>query len=231
MQSLLVFPLLKGDGAPVGALTVAARAPERFVHHRREMLALVVGQLGIKLDLAQAHERLRGLASRDGLTGLNNHRTFQQGLGQALARAERRKAPLSLLLVDIDHFKPLNDTHGHPFGDTVLKAVARVIERAGRRTDLAARYGGEEFALILEDSDAKGAAGVAERVRTEIEALRFEGKPARVTVSVGLAVHPEQASTQAELIARADAALYTAKKRGRNQVCAWQPAESNDEPA
>lgn len=229
MQSLLIFPLLKGDGAPVGALTVAAREPGRFVHHRREMLSLIGGQLGIKLDLAQVHERLRGLASQDGLTGLGNRRTFQRELGLAIARAERRNAPLSLLIIDLDHFKPLNDTYGHPFGDTVLRAVARVIERAGRRTDLAVRYGGEEFALVLEDSDAAGAAGVAERVRAEIEALRFDDKPARVTASVGLAVHPDDASTQAELVAQADAALYTAKNRGRNQVCT--AAESNDRPA
>lgn len=242
LQSLLVLPLSRADGNPVGALTVGARAADRFTGPRRDMLELIADQLGVKLDLAQAHDRLRGLATIDGLTGLSNHRTFQQAFDKMIARARRRKSPLCLLIVDIDHFKALNDGHGHPFGDEVLRAVAQVIGQAGRAVDLAARYGGEEFAVILEDSDADGGRRVAERIRAEIEGLRFGGEsetvgassdaPAaaadeagprgvRVTASVGLASLPDDATSKAILIELADKALYAAKRRGRNQVCAW----------
>lgn len=226
MKSLLVLPLRRADGGPVAALTVASRAPEQFIAHRRAMLELIAEQLGTKLDLAQAHERLRSLATIDGLTGLNNHRTFQQGFAQMIARARRNNGPLCLLLIDIDHFKTVNDEHGHPFGDAVLRAVAQVIGRAGRSVDLAARYGGEEFAVILEDSDAEGGRRVAERVRAEIEALRFDIDSVRVTASIGLASLPSDATSQAVLIELADKALYAAKHRGRNQVRAWADAAS-----
>lgn len=222
MQSLLVLPLRTADGSPIGALTVASRAPERFVAHRREMLQLVAEQMGITLDLAQAHERLRGLASTDGLTGLTNHRTFQQGLSNMIARAQRRESPLCLLIVDLDNFKTLNDTHGHPFGDTVLRSVAACVQRLSRAVDLVARYGGEEFAAVLEDSDADGGRLMAERMRKGIEALRFEVDGARVTASVGLTAWPRDANTQAQLIEQADKALYEAKRRGRNQVVTWR---------
>ena len=222
MQSLLVLPLRKADGSPVGAVTVASRAPDRFTAHRREMLQLVTEQMGITLDLAQAHERLRGLASTDGLTGLSNHRTFQQGFSNMIARARRRESTLCLLMIDLDNFKALNDAHGHPFGDSVLRDVAGCVQRISRTVDLVARYGGEEFAVVLEDSDADGGLLMAERIRTGIEALRFEIESARVTASVGLTAWPRDATTQSELIEQADKALYEAKSRGRNRVCNWR---------
>lgn len=224
LESLLVLPLSRRGGGPVAALTVGARAPGYFVAHRRSMLELIAEQLGIKLELAQAHERLRSLATVDGLTGLNNHRTFQQGFEQMIARARRANGPLCLLLIDIDHFKRLNDAHGHPFGDEVLRAVAQTIGRAGRTVDLAARYGGEEFAVILEGSDAEGGRRVAERIRSEIEGLRFDIESVRVTASIGLASLPSDATSKAVLLELADKALYAAKHRGRNQVVAWTDA-------
>lgn len=222
MQSLLVLPLRKVDGSPIGALTVASRAPDRFVAHRREMLQLVTEQMGITLDLAQAHERLRNLASTDGLTGLSNHRTFQQGLSNMIDRARRRESSLCLLIVDLDNFKALNDAHGHPFGDAVLRSVAVCVQRLSRTVDLVARYGGEEFAVVLEDSDLDGACLMAERIRAGIEALRFEVDGATVRASVGLTQWPKDAETQAQLIDQADKALYEAKRLGRNQVCTWR---------
>ena len=229
MQSLLVLPLCTADGSPVGALTVASQTPDRFVAHRREMLQMVAEQLGIALDLAQAHERLRGLANTDGLTGINNHRTFQHGLVNMIARAQRRESTLCLLIIDLDNFKALNDAHGHPFGDTVLRAVASCVLRASRGVDLVARYGGEEFAVVLEDSDAVGGRQMAERIRAGIEAIRFEIEGAVVTASVGLTAWPRDATLPAKLIENADKALYEAKRRGRNRVCAWR--DLKDTPA
>ena len=124
--------------------------------------------------------------------------------------------------MDIDHFKQLNDTYGHPFGDEVLKRVAAILGSAARKVDLAARYGGEEFALLLEDSDGDGGRQIAERVRREIEELVIPNEThgdVRVTISMGLSSYPTDGTDKDELIAHADQALYLAKHNGRNRVC------------
>lgn len=225
MRSLFVVPLKKAEGGPpIGALTVAARAEGAFGPAHRAVLELVAAQVAVKLDLARAHEQIREMATTDGLTGLTNHRTFQQAFDNMLARARRRQSTLCLILTDIDHFKRLNDTYGHPFGDEVLRGVARVLGAAVRDVDLAARYGGEEFALILEDSDEEGGRLLAERIRQEVERLTFTHDPkgqVSVTLSLGLASWPHDGDSKVEIIARADQALYHAKHGGRNQVRTW----------
>ena len=224
MRSLLILPLMRGGASPVGALTVAARVEGAFAT-RQHTLELIASQLAVKLDSAQAHERIQELASVDGLTGLANHRVFQQAFDNMLVRARRQKSPLGLVLLDIDQFKRLNDTHGHPFGDVVLKGVARVLGTAVRKVDLAARYGGEEFALLLEGSDLDGVRRLVERIRSEVETLRFEAPEGRgqvqVTLSAGLTAFPADGEGKAELIDRADKALYHAKEAGRNRAVAW----------
>ena len=223
LRSLLVLPLMKGDERnpePMGALTVAARDEGVLAGPHRDLLELIAGQVAVKLDLARAHEQIREMATIDGLTGLNNHRTFQQAFDKMLHRAVRRASQLAMLLTDIDHFKRLNDNYGHPFGDEVLRGVSRVLSDAVRQIDLAARYGGEEFALLLEDSDLENAQQVAERIRAEVEALTFQHEkgPVKVTLSLGVAVFPEHGREKAELIQNADTALYRAKESGRNRV-------------
>ncbi|MGV1097878.1 diguanylate cyclase [Thiovibrio sp. JS02] len=227
-SSLLVVPLLREEGEAVGALTVAAVEAEVFSQARQEILELIAAQVAVKIDLGQAHEQINRLATTDGLTGLSNHRTFQHGFDMMLKREERRSGSLSLLLCDIDYFKKINDTYGHPFGDKVLKGVAEVLRGAVRSVDLVARYGGEEFAIVLEDSSEKGGAQMAERIRQEIEKLvfRHEGQPVRVAMSLGLAVYPRHGAEKSLLIARADQALYRAKQQGRNRVVLWR-----EEPA
>ena len=188
------------------------------------MLQLIAGQVAVKLDLSNAHEQIREMAMVDGMTGLKNHRTFQQAFDTMLVRASRRRDALCLILMDIDHFKQLNDTYGHPFGDEVLKKVAKILGSAARKVDLAARYGGEEFTLILEDSDADGGRQIAERIRTEIEALRIpneEHGDVAVTISMGISSYPRDGEEKDELITHADQALYLAKQTGRNRVCDW----------
>lgn len=224
MRSLLIVPLSKPDGETIGALTVASREQGAFASPNREMLELIGGQVAVKLDLASAHEQIREMATTDGLTGLTNHRTFQQAFSTMLSRADRREDPLCFILTDIDHFGNLNNTYGHPFGDEVLRQVAGVLHRAVRKIDLAARYGGEEFAVILEGSDLEGGRALAERIRTEIEALVFHHETkgeVRLTSSFGVAAFPGDGESKEDLIAHADLALYHAKANGRNRVEAF----------
>lgn len=223
-SSLLVLPLQKEKGEATGALTVAAKEAEVFTRSRQEILELIAAQVAVKIDLGQAHEEINRLATIDGLTGLINHRTFQHGFEVMLAREGRRAGTLSLLLCDIDHFKKINDTHGHPFGDKVLREVADILRRAIRSVDLAARYGGEEFVLVLEGSAEQGGFQMAERIRQEIEKTVFyhDKEPVRITLSLGMAVYPEHAVNKERLISLADQALYRAKEQGRNQVVTWK---------
>ena len=230
LRSLLVLPLAEEGEAPVGALTVACRDPDVFTPPRRDLLALIGDQLGTKLVLARAHEAIHEMATTDGLTGLANHRVFQQAFDNMTERMRRQPGQICLLLTDIDHFKNINDTYGHPYGDQVLKSVAWVISRAARHGDLAARYGGEEFAVLLEGSDREGGRQMAERIRADIEALdlSFEGAPVRVTLSLGVAAWPDDGEGKVEVIARADQALYGAKHGGRNRVMTWSEVSRNE---
>ncbi|NNL76715.1 MAG: GGDEF domain-containing protein [Desulfobacterales bacterium] len=172
--------------------------------------------------LKDANEKLRELALRDGLTGLYNHRYFQELMDNELSRARRYKKPISLVLLDLDHFKKINDTYGHPVGDIVLKEVSKSIKNTIRESDTAARYGGEEFAIVLPETDLKGAAIVAERLRRAVERQRIDAKGINVgvTISVGAACYQASAGTKekSEIIASADNALYSSKHTGRNKI-------------
>jgi diguanylate cyclase (GGDEF)-like protein len=159
------------------------------------------------------------------MTGLSNHGRFQDVLATKIAAADRTGLSLSLLLMDIDRFKNINDTYGHPAGDEVIRGLARVLESHGRHgTDLAARYGGEEFCLVLDDTDAEGAAVVADRLRQtfreEIFVYRDGTKPVtfHCTVSIGIACYPDDGGSQTELIENADRALYVSKESGRDRT-------------
>ncbi len=222
-RSLLVIPLPDEDNIPIGCLVAASASAGIFTLNRREILEIIAAQIAIKVKLGQAHEQLSLLATTDGLTGLANHRAFQHGCGVMLERARRNKTPLCLILGDLDHFKNINDRFGHPFGDKVLKKVAAVIADSGREVDLAARYGGEEFALVLENCDLKGGLLMSERVRDKISRLNlFNGdKQVSLTISLGIAVFPENCGDQSGLIELADQALYRAKRAGRNRTIVW----------
>ena len=232
MRSALIIPLQISTEDPIGVLMLAAEVQGAFVSPAQEMLQLIAGQVAVKLDLSNAHEQIREMAMVDGMTGLKNHRTFQQAFDTMLERASRKRDALCLILMDIDRFKQLNDTYGHPFGDEVLKRVARILGSAARKVDLAARYGGEEFTLILEDSDEDGGRQIAERIRREIELLRIpneEHGEVAVTISMGIASYPRDGDDKDELITHADQALYLAKQTGRNRVCDWsEVVEASD---
>ena len=172
-------------------------------------------------ELEAAKEKLSRLAVTDGLTGLFNYRAFRHHLRLEISRSRRFGLPLSLLMVDIDHFKRFNDTHGHPMGDRLLAGLAKLFRANLRDVDIPARYGGEEFAVILPGTDKKAACLVAEKLRRLVAeaALLGEGSPKvqPTTVSLGVATRPQDTDEEETLIRLADDALYAAKKAGRNQ--------------
>jgi two-component system cell cycle response regulator len=178
--------------------------------------------LHLRIQKALDHARTRRLASTDGLTEVYNHRTFQERLNQEIARADRYRRPLSVLMIDVDHFKVYNDTCGHPQGDIVLQDLARLLREMSRTSDTVARYGGEEFAIILPETDSVGAQKIAQRLREQVEGYAFPGKDlmpgGTLTISIGVATHVPAGSKDA-LLQAADTALYTAKREGRNRVC------------
>ncbi|WP_290579988.1 diguanylate cyclase [Ketobacter sp.] len=173
-------------------------------------------------ELEQANQLLRDLNTKDDLTGLRNRRFLNEALPNEYRRAYRDKAPLSILLLDIDYFKQLNDTYGHQFGDHCLCAAGRLLEDCTRRPpDIAVRYGGEEFVIVLPNTDLDGALTVAEKIRSAFEkqVIRHAGQSARVTVSIGLASEtPLQRDEHEALLRMADDLLYQAKANGRNRV-------------
>lgn len=176
------------------------------------------------LKLGDTLEALRKLATRDQLTGLLNRREFDRIIAEEEARSVRFGHPLSLVMVDIDRFKSINDTHGHPVGDVVLREVARRLAQEVRLVDRAVRFGGEEFALIIMESDRDAALDAARRVCVAIErepVMVSETQPLEVTVSAGVATMPHDAKSSRELVAAADKALYVAKASGRNQAAAF----------
>jgi two-component system cell cycle response regulator len=167
--------------------------------------------------------RLEALAHTDPLTHLLNRRALTIRLVAELERVRRYNSPLTMLMIDLDHFKQVNDTYGHLVGDEVLRGIAMILQRSVRSVDMVARYGGEEFVVVLPETGETGAVAFAERIRQRVEQHCFElqrAAPARVTVSIGVSSFPAPHVESAEdLFARADAALYRAKERGRNQVC------------
>jgi diguanylate cyclase (GGDEF)-like protein len=192
------------------------------IYDDRGRLAAVVETLRDMTDEKLAQIALEQLATRDGLTGLANRRCFDETLHAEWTRALRQRQPLSLLMVDVDNFKAYNDANGHLGGDECLKRIATAVASEMRANDLVARYGGEEFAVILPNQSLKGAASVAERIRTRVEQLQVPNRLApgeHVTVSIGAATaiaSPDNSAS--ELVAIADAALYRAKHMGRNRI-------------
>lgn len=166
--------------------------------------------------LQEANSKLSELASLDGLTQLRNRRAFEERLADEERRWRRHGGELSLVLLDIDHFKSYNDTYGHPKGDEVLRHFGRLLKRSLRSADFAARYGGEEFAVILPNTDHAGAMVVAEQLRRAIETATWEDR--QITASIGVATLSEQVSTIEALVDHADRALYASKQAGRNRV-------------
>jgi len=191
----------------------------QWSQHYETFFGQIADQLAIGVTNARLYKRVERQATTDGLTNLFNHRTGQEKLTEQLRLAERYQRNLAVVMMDIDHFKSINDTYGHPVGDTVLKAVAQLIRRDCRDVDIPVRYGGEEFLLVLPEVNQEGAVVVAERLRKTLqrEIIFHDEVQLSITASIGVAAYPEDAEGH-HLLELADKALYLSKRMGRNQV-------------
>ena len=220
----LAIPLRAGDRA-IGALQVCRAGP--VSDESVKVVELLVASVVVALQNAHLYQETQRLAITDPLTGLSNYRHFHEQLNLEVQRARRMEYPVGLIIMDLDHFKLVNDRHGHPVGDSVLRQVAEQLRLSLRSTDVVGRLGGEEFAAILPGIGRKEVGIVAEKIRRAVEELPpFQGgmtsEIGRVTLSVGgTSLDPD--SVDAELlVSYADQALYEAKRNGRNQVCLWK---------
>jgi diguanylate cyclase (GGDEF)-like protein len=222
----MAHPLRAADdeGRVTGIVSVG-RHDKPFSDGERDLFHYLAGQAAVSVENVGLHETVERQAVTDELTGLSNRRRFQETLAGEVARAQRFDQGLGLVMLDIDDFKQVNDTYGHQQGDVVLREVARVLRDSSRAIDLPARYGGEELAVVLPGTDLEGAYDLAERVREGIEALEFpledetgERRTIRITASLGAAALGEAIEDMRELVAAADAALYRAKRAGKNQT-------------
>lgn len=206
---------LKLDQTSLGSIVVCRELPfaEKEIHSLENLLCALVYPLRNALTYKSAVE----MASRDPLTGVHNRMALSSSLQREVDLAQRQELPLSLLVIDIDHFKTFNDRHGHAFGDDVLVAVSQTIANTVRRSDLLFRYGGEEFVVLASHTDELGAKLLAERIRENVAGLQtVRGRGIDITVSVGVARMYDQEDAEA-FFERADKALYSAKKNGRNR--------------
>lgn len=215
-------------------LKTLKKSADRFgtgdLSHRAAIVtADELGQLTVAFNimaenLEKTQKELKILSTHDSLTGLNNRKEFHRYLQEELERSKRYDCPLSLLMLDIDFFKNINDTYGHQAGDLILSDIANLLKRECRIVDQISRYGGEEFTIILPETSASGALIIAERIRKLVANTTFfvgPGQEISVTLCVGVAVYKEDATTENALISAADEALYAAKHAGRNRVCSY----------
>lgn len=223
--SVLVVPLFVRNRV-LGSLQFFGERVDSFSREDAQLLWVLSLVAESMLARDYSNETLLRFAFTDFLTGLKTRGYFEQQLDMELARAERRGTPVALIMIDIDHFKRLNDTRGHHAGDLVLRDLATILTRDLREVDTAARFGGEEFILLLPETDQQGAKLVAQRLRSAVEQANFfTGTPGRtgnpiehLTISIGVALFPDEARSKRELLDASDAALYSAKARGRNCV-------------
>ena len=218
---LLCAPISLGvEGRP--AMLALCRSRDAFTTVEKDIVQTALSSFGQALTRLRGATELEKLATRDGLTGLLNHRTFQSSFRRELLKARRTGSKVAVLLTDVDFFKKVNDQHGHPAGDAVLRGVAVTVQNQLRdEVDIVARYGGEEFACVLVGTSEQGAMETAERIRKAVEECATdigEPEPKKVTISVGIAVFPDDGGMAEELIERTDQALYRAKHGGRNRV-------------
>jgi len=221
MPSMLVLPLLVHE-RPLGTLVLGARRRGAFGDSVRPTLEVLASHVAVSLSNARMVKRLEELATSDGLTGLFNKRAMLEMAESKIAAAVRFSRNLSVMIIDLDHFKNVNDTFGHDIGDVVLKGLGGILRKTKRATDAVARFGGEEFIILCEETDSEGAMLLAERIREELQKTTFQTPkgPLQVTCSVGVSTFPEGGRDWETLFKGADDALYVSKRSGRNRVTA-----------
>ncbi len=209
---------LKSKGRVLGVLVFSA-VPEK----EREKVSILAQQFVLALSRIRLYQQVEQLSITDSLTQVQTRRYFMDRFEEEMLRAEEQNKPLSLLMVDVDHFKSFNDGYGHLVGDQILREMGAILKDTMREIDFVGRYGGEEFCVVLTDTDAEGAYNAAERIRQKVEETKIQTYEAVVnaTVSVGASTFPKDAVRADDLVDKADRALYEAKKEGRNRACSF----------
>lgn len=222
--SAIIVPMMVDD-EPIGALAVEYERPRQFAEGDVNRLKALAQFVAPAFRNAVEFGEVKALSLTDPLTGLPNRRATERVLASAIAVAERTESPFAVAMVDVDHFKQVNDSHGHDVGDLVLKTVARVIHDSLRPGDHCGRWGGEEFLIVLPSTGLEDAARGIERIRLSVERtrVRWEGRSLTVTVSAGVTAYPEAVHRGGDTVTSADAALYSAKRGGRNLVALADP--------
>ncbi len=217
-RSEICLPLVS-FGENIGLLVCSTTRERDFMNNDIQALESVADILATATQNARYVDRVRQLAYRDGLTGVFNRRYFESRLVDEITRAARYGGGVSVLMVDIDHFKKINDDFGHMLGDDVLRLASAIFVRNLRKVDVVCRYGGEEFAVVLPATQGASAAAVASKLRRAVGNNHFPGVPYPVTVSIGVSEFPTNGITRDDIVRAADTALYEAKESGRNRVC------------
>jgi diguanylate cyclase (GGDEF)-like protein/PAS domain S-box-containing protein len=224
IQSFAAVPIMAKEKI-LAVMGVGSGKYRKFPDWEMQMLDTIANQIGMAIENAQLYEHALELAFTDGLTGLYNRRYIMEQIEREFIRAQRSKAPLSLIMVDLDELKAINDRFGHHEGDGFLKEVARIVKVNTRASDVAARWGGDEFMLLAPGTDSRSASKIAERIRTQVERykIKLEGEEVGITVSAGIVSYPAHASVVEELLKKADEAMYNAKRGGKNQSSVFSP--------
>jgi len=234
LQRAVAVPMCLA-GEIVGVLVIHMRSPRILERSEVRVLQTLANQAVIAIENAAAYEHTKQLATTDAMTGVANHRELEAYLDRELQRSRKTREPLALIMCDLDHFKEINDTVGHPAGDAVLRHLTRqILVPAVRPKDLVARYGGDEFVLVLRGADSRAALAVAERIRRTIggQAVLLDGKAvSNLSLSLGIAMFPRDGDTREALVQAADQALYVAKRTGRNRVVPSDAANAETQVA
>ncbi len=219
VRGAMVVPIVS-EGATIGAVLFTAALSGAFTFDQQRLVDRLIRLASVGIQNARLHSKTLELAETDSMTGLLTNRAYQERLDAEFRRAQTTKQSLALLILDVDFFKHVNDTYGHPQGDELLRQLGEVIRQHARKDDICCRYGGDEFTIVMPQTIKVEAAMVAGRIRQAVEDRLFalEGATAKITVSVGVAGYPQDTSTRAALVKAADDALYVAKQSGRNNV-------------
>jgi diguanylate cyclase (GGDEF)-like protein len=206
------------DGKLLGYLAIDDVGPEKT-----ERLSVLTNQFVLGMKRVLLYQRVQELAITDSLTGVFTRRYYMERFRDELERSKKYHLNFSVLMIDVDHFKAMNDKYGHLVGDVVLREVSKTVKDGTRQVDSIGRYGGEEFVILLSETDKNGARFAAERIRQAVERLRIRAYDEQIsgTISIGLATYPEDGEELVHLIDKADMALYRAKQNGRNRICIY----------
>lgn len=219
-RSVMMAPLLV-EGRAIGAVFVAYHQVGKYNEERLHFFSLLANQVALAVRNAQLQEGLTQMATRDSMSGLYTHAYFQEHLGKCLVKAKYSNQAVSLMILDMDFFKKVNDNYGHPQGDALLRQLGGVIRSVVSSNETICRYGGDEFTVTMADTNRTKAVVMAEKIRQAVEEFEFVlgSNIVHITISGGVAAYPEDCNTKKELITKADAAMYEAKKQGRNKIC------------